>query len=120
MTAGPRPLSTGEQEQLREELLRSLARLERSLNSNGHASRPRDLEQDTVGRLSRIEALQNQGLVQNLADREKQQLTQIMEALRRMEDGSFGNCAACGGEIPFERLQVYPEAEACCTCANGG
>jgi DnaK suppressor protein len=120
MTAVPHTLAPDQQEQIRDELLRALARLERSLHSNGQASRPRDLEQDTVGRLSRIEAILNQGLVQNLAEREQQQLSQLADALRRLDAGEYGRCTACGDGIPFERLLLYPETQSCCTCARGG
>lgn len=120
MTVVPQPLAPDQQDQIRDELLRTLARLERSLHSNGQASRPRDLEQDTVGRLSRIEAIQNQGLARNLADREQQQLSQTADALRRLEAGDYGRCTACGDAIPFERLLLYPETQSCCTCARGG
>ena len=112
------PLAAEQIGQIREELLRSLSRLERSLKISGEGARPRDLEQDTVGRLSRIESLQNQGLLKSLEDRERSQIVQIAEALRRIEDGTFGACNACGGPIPFERLLVYPETRACTACAT--
>lgn len=117
MTAVQRPLAPEQREMLREELLRSLSRLERSLKSSDGAARPRDLEQDTVGRLSRIEALQTQGLTKTLADREKAQLSLIGAALRRLEEGTYGTCNGCGSSIPFERLVVFPETLACSACA---
>ncbi|HEX5726483.1 MAG TPA: TraR/DksA C4-type zinc finger protein [Longimicrobiaceae bacterium] len=119
MTAVQPALAPQQLEHIRAELLRSLGRLERSLKTSGGAARPRDLEQDTVGRLSRIEALQNQGLTKNLQEREQAQLRQIVEALRRLEEGTYGSCSACGRTIPFERLQVFPETLACGHCARG-
>ncbi len=119
MTAVQPPLAPEQREAIREELLRSLTRLERSMKTTSGAARPRDLEQDTVGRLSRIEALQTQGLTQTLAEREKAQLAQIVAALRRLEEGTYGACNACGGPIPLERLTVFPETLACAACACG-
>jgi DnaK suppressor protein len=119
MTAVQHPLAPDEREMIREELLRTLCRLERSMKATNGADRPRDLEQDTVGRLSRIEALQSQGLTQTLAEREKAQLAQVVAALRRLEQGTYGGCNACGGTIPVERLMVYPETLACSACACG-
>lgn len=110
------PLAAKQLAEIRRELLRTLARLERSLNGAG-AESAHDLEQDTVGRLSRIEALQNQGLTKSLRERERSQLAQVVEALRRIEDGTYGTCGACGHAIPFERLLVFPEAAACAGCA---
>lgn len=117
MTAVQQPLAPEQRDVIRDELLRSLTRLERSLKASGAAARPRDLEQDTVGRLSRIEALQNAGFTQKLEAREKAQLEQILSALRRLDDGSYGACNGCGGAIPFERLIIFPETLACSSCA---
>ena len=119
MTLAHQPLAPEHLELIRGELLRSLTRLERSMKANGAAARPRDLEQDTVGRLSRIEALQNQGLSKNLEARGQAQLAQIIAALRRLEEGTYGACNACGVTIPLERLLVCPETLACSACANG-
>jgi DnaK suppressor protein len=119
MTALQQPLAPAQRDVIRDELLRSLTKLERSLKSSGEAARPRDLEQDTVGRLSRVEALQNAGFTQKLEAREKAQLEQILAALARLEDGTYGLCNGCGVLIPFERLMIFPETLACSTCARG-
>jgi DnaK suppressor protein len=110
-------LAPAQRDMIREELLRTLSKLERSMKATGEAARPRDLEQDTVGRLSRIDALQNQGLSKNLADREQAQLEKVVAALRRLEEGSYGTCKCCGGGIPVERLLVFPETLSCAACA---
>lgn len=119
MSAVQSPLAPDQVAQIRDELLRSLGKLERSMRSGAASARPRDLEQDTVGRLSRIEALQNAGLAQNLEERERTQFTMIADALRRIEDGTFGACESCGGAIPFDRLMIFPETKSCTTCARG-
>lgn len=117
MTAVQLPLAPEQRDMVRDELLRQLTKLERSMKANGAAARPRDLEQDTVGRLSRVEALQSQGLTKTLAAREQQQLEKIVAALRRLEEGTYGACNGCGAPIPMERLMIYPETLACSTCA---
>ena len=117
MTAVVQPLAAEARDEIRDQLLRSLSKLERSMKANGAAARPRDLEQDTVGRLSRVEALQSQGLTNTLAAREQVQLEQIVAALRRLEEGTFGACNGCGESIPMDRLLIYPETMACAKCA---
>src|SRR4051812_22594388 len=119
MTAVQTPLRADQLSMVRDELLRSLNKLERSLKISGESARPRDLEQDTVGRLSRIDALQNAGLTANLQERERSQLRQVADALRRIEDGTYGLCNGCGVTIPMERLMVFPEPRACGKCARG-
>ena len=119
MTAVQSPLHADQIAMVRDELLRALNKLERSLKISGESARPRDLEQDTVGRLSRIDAIQNAGLTANLEERERQQLRQVVDALRRIEEGTYGSCNGCGGPIPFERLLVVPETLACTACSRG-
>jgi DnaK suppressor protein len=117
MTPPNTTLSTGQIDELRTTLERTLKRIERSLEANGGA-RSSDMDQSTVGRLSRIEALQNKGLTENLHAREQTQLDELMQALGRLDDGSYGICTACSTPIRFERLVVFPEARTCSPCSG--
>ena len=101
--------------QIRETLERTLRRMERNGLLNGHA-RPREIDQSTVGRLSRIEALQNQGFTESLEARERTQRDEVVQALRRIDDGVFGLCSGCRAPIGFERLLVFPETRTCTGC----
>ena len=40
----------------------------------------------------------------------------IDEALKRMEDGSYGNCLQCGKPISKRRLKAVPHTEFCIDC----
>lgn len=116
----PQSILTPEQiEGIRDDLLRQLGKLERSMKSNG-ATRPADLDQSCIGRLSRIEALQNQRFVQDLQEREKILFSQVLDALRRIEEGGYGLCSACHEPIRYERLQIFPETPSCAPCGTGG
>lgn len=46
-------------------------------------------------------------------------LTDVLTALRRMDEGSYGACEQCGGAIDPERLAVLPQAALCLTCQTG-
>ena len=48
----------------------------------------------------------------------EQRLTDINEALERIEQGRYGYCAKCGKEIPAGRLQLVPEAKYCVDCES--
>jgi DnaK suppressor protein len=111
-------LSRDQLAELKEELERQLERLQRSMKVTGEAMRPVELDQTAVGRLSRMDSLQNQSLSKGLHERETARLGQIVEALNRVEAGTYGSCTACGGAIPFERLYVFPEAPECARCAS--
>jgi DnaK suppressor protein len=120
MSEIPSPLTSEQREQIRAELLHALQRLERSLKISGRAARPVKLDQTSVGRLSRIDALQNQQMTQGLQARENARYAQVVEALQRLERGGFGVCGGCGQPIPFERLLVFPETLRCAACGGGG
>jgi DnaK suppressor protein len=49
-------------------------------------------------------------------DRERDKLVQIDEALRSIEEGSYGICESCGDEIDKDRLKVMPFAKLCLSC----
>ena len=95
--------------ELRDELDHQLAKLQRSMRVTDEALRPIELDQTTVGRLSRIDSLQTQGLMKNLHQREQIKLALLLEALKRIEMRTYGVCTACGSCIPFGRLCVFPE-----------
>ena len=44
------------------------------------------------------------------------QLNKIEAALRRIEYGTYGDCAACGREIEPKRLEVIPWSKLCLRC----
>jgi len=113
------PLSPDQLSQIREELVRALARLDRSLKSMRRRSGPVALDQTAVGRLSRIDAMQNQGITQELQARDGARRAQIEDALRRLDAGEYGQCTNCGAPIPYERLLVFPEAATCGRCGAG-
>ncbi len=105
-------------EDLRGELERQLRRLEKSMSVSEEAARPVELDQQAVGRLSRMDSLQSQHMSQNLHEREQARYAAVCAALERMEAGEYGICVECGEEIAYGRLMVVPEAEHCPRCAG--
>lgn len=51
-----------------------------------------------------------------LRSREALYLKKIDEALRRISEGSFGECTSCGDEIELRRLEARPTATLCLSC----
>ena len=48
------------------------------------------------------------------------EITQIRQALGRIENGTYGTCSKCGSDIGRERLHVRPIATRCIKCASEG
>jgi len=51
-----------------------------------------------------------------LCNRETLYLKKVDEALRRIEEGTFGECEECGEDIEFRRLEARPTATLCVAC----
>ena len=51
-----------------------------------------------------------------LATNERNSLYELEDALKRIEDGSFGLCDACKGPIAKIRLKAVPSARLCIKC----
>lgn len=79
--------------------------------------KPVALDQQSVGRLSRMDAIQQQEM-SLAADRRRQaRITAIDAALKRLDGGEWGYCISCGDEIPPKRLEFDPAAALCIRCA---
>jgi DnaK suppressor protein len=76
------------------------------------------LDQQAVGRLSRMDAMQQQAMAQAGERARARDLQRIEAALRRIEEGEYGFCAECGGEIAEKRLAADPMASLCIACAG--
>ncbi|WP_374763855.1 TraR/DksA family transcriptional regulator [Yunchengibacter salinarum] len=77
-----------------------------------------DLDQQKVGRLSRMDALQGQAMNNAISARRQNALSRIDAALKRLESGEFGACLKCGDDIPLKRLALDPSATVCADCAG--
>jgi len=76
------------------------------------------LDQNRVGRLSRMDALQNQQMAQEAERRRLLKLQQITGALHRLEQGDYGRCFVCEDEIASERLRFDPTLTRCVGCSE--
>jgi len=82
------------------------------------ASKPVVLDQNSVGRLSRMDALQSQAMAQAGAERQQQRLLLIEQALQRIDDNIYGRCLECDDFIATARLKIEPTIEHCIQCAE--
>lgn len=77
-----------------------------------------ELDQSSVGRLSRMDAMQQQAMAKSNQQRAQLALTRIDAALCRCDDGSYGDCLGCGEPIDPRRLELDPAATLCIDCAG--
>jgi len=104
---GPRQMLETRLAGLREELARTAA-----------AAAPVELDQTTQGRLSRMDALQQQAMAASLAERLRTEIRKTEAALDRVSAGSYGQCCRCGDEILPARLAADPATPFCAECVK--
>ena len=119
------PLTNQQLQELRSELEEAMARVRDRLESTDSFN-TEDSMRDQTGELSVNDnhpgdlgsEMFERGKDLAIRDLYSLHLTDLDDALERMEDGTYGTCQHCGTEIPFERLQVQPSAKFCVECKD--
>ena len=77
-----------------------------------------ELDQTRQGRLSRMDAMQQQAMAAETKRRREQELRRIHTALARIDADDYGLCSDCGEDIAPARLEIDPAATRCIRCAE--
>ncbi len=109
-------LTEAQRVELAERLRTLREELEAALGSGAEAARPVTLDQSSVGRLSRMDAMQQQAMAQASQRSLKKRLQQCRAALEALERNEYGDCRMCDEPIGYRRLSAYPEAPLCLEC----
>ncbi len=79
---------------------------------------PKELDQTSVGRLSRMDAMQQQQMAKAAALLVDQERRRIETALKRIASEEYGYCILCDEEIAGKRLEFDPSLLTCISCAQ--
>ncbi len=90
--------------ELRDEFFNKLGR-----EYNTQFDNPHDIEE-----LSLIDIIEDTGIV--VADIKRQEIADMDDALRKLDDGTYGACSSCGADIGEDRLKAMPFATECVQC----
>ena len=99
---------------LREEL----AALSEASESTSEQRRPVELDQQSTGRLSRMDALQNQAMATGSEARRQARRSALNATIERLGPGDFGWCDECGEFIGIKRLDLDPTFARCVRCSS--
>jgi len=102
----------------RQRLTEKQAELRALADASSGSRKPVELDQSRVGRLSRMDAIQDQAMALEIARRRDIELARIDTALKRLDDGDYGECLACGENITAKRLELDPATPVCIGCAT--
>ena len=103
---------------IKSSLLSERQELLRLADASLESRQPVELDQTSVGRLSRMDALQSQAMALETGRRREIGLKRIDAALQRIEDGEYGECVNCGEKIGTKRLKLDPTVPVCIDCAE--
>ncbi len=76
------------------------------------------LDQTRQGRLSRMDALQQQAMSKASNLRRQKKLRDIEAALVRIDNNEYGDCEECAEAINPKRLKLNPTVTLCIQCAE--
>lgn len=79
---------------------------------------PIELDQSRIGRLSRMDAMQQQEMAREIGRRRTLEVSRADAALKRIADDEYGYCLSCGEPIAAKRLNLDPTAPICIECAQ--
>ena len=96
-------------EQLEAELRQRVSRAE---NIDNRLRQPGDQEWE-----EQAAQRENDEVLESLDNQTVKEIEQIKQALRRIEDGTYGKCVHCGRAIASDRLRALPFTANCIACA---
>lgn len=116
-TTSPAPEAlTGEQiTELTHSLEDIRLEIEAQLDASREDARPVDLD-EPIGRLTRMDAMQQQNMTQAGRRSLEARLQQIAGALAGVQTGDYGFCRRCDEPIGYPRLRARPESRLCVRC----
>ena len=106
--------------EFRAQLEERLEELQALSDAASDKRKPVELDQQSVGRLSRQDALQQQAMANAQEARRAVEKRKITAALARIEAGEFGWCEECGAAINVKRLKIDPTTRLCVACLGDG
>ena len=102
----------------RQQLLARQSELEELRELSSGARAPVELDQSSVGRVSRIDAMQQQAMALATERNRERDLQRVKAAILRLDEGEFGFCITCGEDIAEKRLRLDPAVATCIDCAS--
>jgi len=108
-------LTSVQEQELHEILISLRSELEQLLDDSQQSSKAVDLDQP-IGRLSRMDALQQQAMAKANRAGTQRRLKLIESALQAIKQQRYGECRRCEEPIGYPRLKARPESPFCLEC----
>ncbi len=111
-------LDTQTLSRLKSLLLKMQEDLEEQLTISESSAQVVTLDQTSVGRVSRMDAMQQQSMAVSTREKSSKRLVNVKLALQSISRGEYGFCKNCYELISTPRLMAQPEAKFCLNCQD--
>lgn len=111
-------LNQAQRQRVQQILLQLQSDLGDQLNMGKAATEVVELDQTAIGRLSRMDAMQQQRMAVSTRERTAAKLAKVKAALKALTDNEYGYCRQCDEAIAYPRLLAQPEANYCLPCQD--
>ncbi len=105
-----------EKQQIRERIYSEIENAQEQISELEQLTKP--IAPDAaIGRISRMEAINNKSVNELLLSKTKSKLQKLESSLSFIEQDDYGLCRICKNQIPLGRLMMLPESDRCVDCA---
>jgi DnaK suppressor protein len=111
-------LTDAQCDELRHDLEDLAIELSEMIEGTREAAKPVELDQPAIGRVSRIDAIQQQKMLEANRNAQRNRVQLVRAALSRFEAEEYGDCAGCGECVGYARLKARPESVFCISCQS--
>ena len=87
-----------------------------AMSQSADAAKPVTLDQQSIGRVSRVDAIQQQKMAEANRRRQRLRLSHVKQALEALDRDEYGECRRCQEPIGYARLKARPETAICMAC----
>ncbi|NNE54683.1 MAG: TraR/DksA family transcriptional regulator [Flavobacteriales bacterium] len=104
-------------QEIREKIELEIDKTNKLISEYKEMSKPVSPE-NAIGRISRMDAINNQSITESALRQAKNKLIKLNQALDKVGTKDFGICIKCHKPIPVGRILLMPESNKCVTCAR--
>lgn len=113
----PEEITEDERVRLRSALDALRDELSEQLDGLAAGVKPVDLD-EPIGRLSRMDAMQQQKMAEASRRAARQRYDRVLAAIAAWERDEYGDCLSCEEPIGYKRLSARPETALCLSCQS--
>ena len=110
-------MTTQERIEFKERIQKEIEKTEQRILSLEGSAKP-IAPDDAIGRISRMDAINNKSVIDAAIRTAKRKLGKLNEAVKKVNQPEFGACRICKRPIHPKRLMLMPQSAKCVRCAS--